>query len=103
MIGSIARTPARYRKPGLDGGGWDGPAIALKFTSAQSAASVFTYYAAQTSKLGWVATKNNALGYPQGWTKTYPDGTRAELTLTDLEIQTPTGGTPSTYILNAGA
>ena len=103
MVGTIARTPAQYRAPGFDSGGWDGPAVTLKFMSAQPAASVFIYYAARTSKFGWVATKNNVLGYPQAWTKTYPGGVRGDLTLIDLELRSPTGRTPSTYVLSASA
>jgi len=64
MSGATVRTTARYRKPGLDGGGWDGPGVTLKFTSAQSPASVFTFYADRATAFGWVATKNNVLGYP---------------------------------------
>ena len=73
VVGTIVRTPAQYRQPGFDAGGWDGPAVALKFKSAQPPASVFTYYAHRATELGWIRTGNkNVLGYPEGLTKTLP-------------------------------
>jgi hypothetical protein len=104
VVGAIVRTRAHYRQPGFDAGGWDGPAVTLKFTSARPPASVFIYYAHRATELGWIRTGNkNVLGYPEGWTKTYPGGTRGDLTLIDLGIRTPTHRTTSTYILNASS
>ncbi len=101
--GPVVRTPARYRKPGLDGGGWHGPAATLQFTSNQPPGSVFAYYADRATDFGWVATGNkNVLGYPEAWAKTYPDGTRANLTLTDLDVRARTRST-NKYVLNASA
>jgi hypothetical protein len=80
------------------------PGVSLKFTSTQPPASVFIYYADRATELGWVGTGNtNVLGYPSVWTKTYPGGTRAVLSLTDLGFGPRTRRTPHTYILNGSA
>ena len=105
MSGAIIRTPARYREPTFDSGGWDGPGITLRFTSTKPPASVFRYYADRATQFSWIATgKTNVLGYSDEWTKTYPGSIRGYLMLIDLGIiRTPTRGTPSKYVLYASA
>jgi hypothetical protein len=101
--GPMVRTPARYVHPGFDGGGWHGPAVTLTFTSTGSAASVFSFYERRVGTLAWTATgSRNVLHYPQVWTKPYPRGANAYLSLTDLDIHNHRPG-GSRYVLNASA
>jgi hypothetical protein len=98
--GAPTLTPARYMAPGFDGGGWDGPAVTLRFESLEPAQSVFAFYVEHARASGWAATSNrNVLGYPEVWTKSV-SGSRAHLTLTDLDIRATSGGTLSRYVLN---
>jgi hypothetical protein len=102
-IGPPVQTPARYVQPGFDGGGWHGPAVTLTFTNSGLPSTVFSYYRDQVGSSGWIATGNrNALGYPQVWTKRYPGGSEAYLSLLDLDLQT-SGNDRSRYVLNASA
>lgn len=104
MTGALVRTPARYVQPGLDGGGWHGPAITLKFTSTQPPAMVFSYYAERAPSLGWVGTgSTNVLGYPQVWRKHYPGLGQASLSLTDLDLNNQAPGVVNRYVLNGSA
>ena len=104
ITGAVVRTPARYVQPGLDGGGWHGPAITLRFTSPQPPAAVFSYYAHLAPSLGWVATSSkNVLGYPQVWRKDYPGVGQASLSLTDLDLRNQTPGAANRYILIGSA
>ena len=97
------QTPARYVKPGFAGGGWHGPAVTLTFTNTGEPSTVFSYYEDRVGSSGWVATGNrNSLGYPQVWTKRYPGGSEAYLSLLDLDLHTP-GAARSRYVLNASA
>jgi hypothetical protein len=101
--GPPVQTPARYMQPGFDGGGWHGPAVTLTFTNSGSPSTVFSYYEDRVGSSGWIATGNrNALGYPQVWTKRYPGGSEAYLSLWDLDLQRSVTG-PSRYVLNASA
>jgi hypothetical protein len=101
--GPPVRAPAWYAQPGFSGGGWHGPAVTLTFTNSDSPASVFSYYEARVASFGWTATGNrNVMGYPQVWTKPYPGGSKAYLTLLDLDLQT-SGSGRSRYVLNASA
>ena len=101
--GTLQLTAARYVQPGLDGGGWHGPAVTMRFQSMASAQSVFAFYADRANATGWSATSSrNVLGFPQVWSKSIP-GSTAYLTLTDLDLRAASSGTPSTYVLNASA
>jgi hypothetical protein len=101
--GPPEQTPARYDQPGFAGGGWHGPAVTLTFTNSASPAAVFSYYQDQVGSSGWTATGNrNTLGYPQVWTKPYPGGSEAYLSLLDLDLHT-SGTGRSRYVLNASA
>jgi hypothetical protein len=104
MTGALVRTPARYTQPGLDGGGWHGPAITLRFSSTQPPAAVFSYYANLAPSLGWHATASkNILGYPQVWGKDYLGVGQARMSLIDLDLHHQTVGMVNSYILNASA
>jgi hypothetical protein len=101
--GPARLTPARYAQPGIDGGGWHGPAVTLKFDSPASPQSVFAFYTDRGRTTGWSETgSRNVLGFPQVWIKRIP-GSTAYLTLTDLDLRTAGSGTPNTYVLNASA
>lgn len=75
------RRGARYRKPGFSGGGWDGPTLVVMFRTASPAADVYRFYARRAKAAGWKPTAAGALGLTDRWTKTYPDGVPATLTL----------------------
>jgi len=83
--GPQTKTPARYRTPAFQPPGWDGPSVTLTFTNPKPPAAVFSFFQASAASAGWHPANRNALGYPQTWTKTYPDGVHAVLSL----IQTP--------------
>jgi hypothetical protein len=101
--GGLILAPARYRAPGFDGGGWDGPAVTRHFDSTAGPQSVFEFYAHEAAALGWRPTASrNALGFPQVWTKIVPRAT-AHLSLTDLDLRTGAPGSTSSYVLNASA
>jgi hypothetical protein len=97
--GPLAEIPARYRTPAFQPPGWDGPAVSLTFTSSRSPASVFSFFQARAASAGWSPANRNALGYPQTWTKTYPDGVRGDLSLIQT-VRVPEGGS-ATFVLNA--
>ena len=80
-IVKLTRTPARYRKPGFEGGGWDGPGVSLMFKSSAPPADVYRFYDRRADAAGWRATASGALGLTDRWTKTYADGAAAYLSL----------------------
>jgi len=82
--GSIVRSSAHYKKPGLDGGGWSGPSVTVNFTSSQPAAVVYQFYASRAASADWQATTQGAFGYTDGWVKIYPDGAKGYLSLYTL-------------------
>lgn len=93
---SVTRTRAYYVKPGFSGGGWHGPSVVVRFTSAAPAAEVFRFYAREARASGWRATKTNVLHLPNTWTKKLPDGAPGTLLL--LEVSPP-GARPGRYML----
>jgi hypothetical protein len=91
-------------QPGFDGGGTNGPAVTLTFASTTAAQTVFEFYASRAQASGWRPNGNrNVLGSLDVWTKPYPAGLTASLSLIDLNIKTPDAGLVSTYVLNASA
>lgn len=94
-------TPARFTTPAFQPAGWNGPSAALSFTSAQPAGPVFGYFAVRAAAAGWRPGNRNALGYPQTWTKTYPDGVPGTLSL--LRTGRSATDTPVTYTLTASS
>lgn len=103
--GPLERTPARYRAPAFQPAGWDGPAASLTFTSPRPPASVYAYFQDSAAAAGWRPVNVNALGYPQTWTKTYPDGVRGDLSLTRRRSNSASAGEAGaiTYVLNASS
>lgn len=99
--GPLAKIPARYRTPAFQPAGWDGPAVSLTFTSPQPPVSVFSFFQANAAAAGWNPANRNALGYPQTWTKTYPDGVRGDLSL--IQTVRAHDGESATYVLNASS
>jgi hypothetical protein len=97
---ALAQTPARYREPGFDAGGWHGPAVTATFRSAASPATVYRFYARRAKAAGWRATKSGALGLADTWTKTYPDGADATLLLSLLTRAQ--SAPPRLYTLSGG-
>jgi hypothetical protein len=96
----LTRTPARYREPGFDAGGWHGPAVTATFRSEAPTAAVYGFYARRAKAAGWQATKSGALGLADTWTKTYPDGADAMLLLS-LVARHP-NASPRRYTLAGG-
>jgi hypothetical protein len=93
----VKRTAARYVKPGFDGGGWHGPSVVATFASPAPAAAVYRFYGRRARASGWRPTKTDAHGEPSAWTKTFPDGAPAYLSL--LRLARPSGGMPPDYVL----
>jgi hypothetical protein len=97
---SVVKTKAAYTKPGFDGGGWRGPSIVVTFRSAMRPADVYRFYGARAAAAGWTPLAAGALRVTDRWTKTYPDGARATLSITAFGI--PPAGTADTYFLSGG-
>jgi hypothetical protein len=93
----LRRTAAYYAKPGFAGGGWHGPSVTSTFTSPAREASVYGFYRRRARAAGWRTTKTNARGLPFTWTKTFPDGAPAYLSL--LHLDRSVRGVPPHYIL----
>jgi hypothetical protein len=96
----LTQTPAHYREPGFDAGGWHGPAVTATFRSGAPPAVVYCFYARRAQAAGWQATKPRALGLADTWTKTYPDGADATLLLSLLTHQPD--APPRLYTLAGG-
>jgi len=81
----LTRTPARYVQPAFQAAGWDGPSVVVAFRSMATPADVFRFYAGRAATAGWKATRKDWRGLTDGWTKSYPDGARATLSLFQLD------------------
>ena len=81
----VTRRPARYVQPAFQGAGWDGPSVVVAFRSPAPPADVFRFYAGRAAAAGWKATRKDWRGLTDGWTKTYPDGARATLSLLQFD------------------
>ena len=92
------RREAQYREPGFSGGGWDGPAVVVTFTSATAPEEVYAFYAQRAEAAGWSPTAEGRLGLTDRWAKTFPDGAPATLSLSLLDDTSPT----RTYRLSGG-
>jgi hypothetical protein len=77
-------TKARYRKPGFDAGGWDGPTVTVRFASSAEPSEVFRFYGERAKAAGWEATASGSLGVPDRWRKTFDGGAPATLFLARL-------------------
>jgi hypothetical protein len=93
----VERTPARYAEPGFTGGGWHGPSVVATFTSPAPEAGVYRFYASRARAAGWHATKTSVGGLADTWTKTFPDGAPAYLSL--LHLTRSVRGVPPHYVL----
>ena len=78
-IVKLTRTPARYRQPAFQTGGWDGPSVSLVLRSPAPRAAVYRFYNRRAEAAGWRVTAVGGLGLPDSWRKTYPDGAPAYL------------------------
>lgn len=78
------RRGARYREPGFTGGGWDGPAVIVRFKTASPPADVYSFYAERAKAAGWRPTATGALGFADRWAKAFPAGAPATLVLTSV-------------------
>jgi hypothetical protein len=92
------RREARYREPGFGGGGWEGPAVVVTFTSATTPEEVYAFYAARAEAAGWAPTAAGRLGLTDRWAKTFPDGAPATLSLAMMDEASPA----RTYRLSGG-
>ncbi len=99
-IVSRRRTPARYRQPAFQTGGWDGPSVTLMLRSSASPRAVYRFYGRRAKATGWHATASGALGLTDRWTKTYADGARAYLSFALLTL--PMSVSPRLYVLAGG-
>jgi hypothetical protein len=79
------RTPARYRQPAFQTGGWDGPSVVIAFKSSAPLADVYGFYARRAAAAGWRPIAKGGLGFTDRWSKTYPDGAKAWFGLSPLE------------------
>jgi hypothetical protein len=93
------RTPARYRQPAFQTGGWDGPSVVIAFKSSAPPADVFRFYARRAAAAGWRPQAGPEAERARVWLKTYPDGAEATLLLTLLP-SSKTGG--QVYYLSGG-
>lgn len=96
----IRRTPATYQQPGFESGGWHGPGVVVSFTSGASPADVYGFYAQQAQAAGWRPTASGALKLTDRWAKTYPDGAKATLLLSLLDLSQT--ATQRRYMLSGG-
>lgn len=96
----LTRTPARYRQPAFQTGGWDGPSVVLMLRSPAPPAAVYRFYGRRANAAGWHATASGAFGLTDRWTKTYADGARAYLSFALLTL--PTSVSPRLYRLAGG-
>jgi hypothetical protein len=99
-IVKLTRTPARYRKPGFEGGGWDGPSVTLLLRSSAPPADVYRFYGRRAEAAGWHATASGGLGFTDRWAKTYSDRAAAYLSLA-LLTRSPTAS-ERLYFLGGG-
>lgn len=83
LVQPIKKTAPHYRKPGLDGGGWDGPAVIVRFSSPDPIDSVYGFYGARASGAGWKPTAAGARALTDRWTKTHAGGPSESLSLFD--------------------
>jgi hypothetical protein len=90
--------PARYRKPGFSGGGWDGPSVVVTFKTSAPPAAVYRFYAQNAESAGWKPTAAGRLGLTDRWAKTYSDGAPATLSLVLLDQES----SQRTYRLSGG-
>ena len=67
---SRQKVPATYRTGSLfEGGTWDGPAVIMTFTSAQSVRDVYGFYAELAHDAGWTPWQQLSMGFIGSWTK----------------------------------
>jgi hypothetical protein len=92
------KQPARYRKPGFSGGGWDGPAVIVTFKSPSPPEEVYRFFARTAEDAGWKPKAAGRLGLTDRWAKTYSDGAAATLSLVLLDQES----SPRTYRLSGG-
>jgi hypothetical protein len=97
---SVVKTKAAYTKPGFDGGGWRGPSIVVTFTSAARPVDVYRFYGIHAAGNGWRPLASGALRVTDRWTKIYPDGARATMSIVVLGV--PPGGAEGRYRLSGG-
>ena len=83
-IVKLTRTPARYRQPAFQTGGWDGPSVTLMFRSSSPPGFVYRFYGGRAEAAGWHPTASGGLGFVDRWRKTYSDGATAYLSLSLL-------------------
>jgi len=81
LSGQIIKTPAEYRHPAFQTAGWDGPSVEMIFTSTDTKAVVYKFYAAMAAETGWQPRSTDRDGYIDSWTKIYSDRAEAILIL----------------------
>jgi hypothetical protein len=96
----LTQTPARYRQPAFQTGGWDGPSVMLMFRSSSPPALVYRFYGRRAKAAGWHGIASGALGFTDRWRKRYPDGAAAYLSLSLLTP--PPTASRRLYMLGGG-
>lgn len=101
---SVREKPAKWRSSWFGGGGWDGPAVTLTFTSDRSVREVYGFYARRAAEAGWTPYQTLSEGFTRTWEK------RTARTISDLSllpnfdihsVSVTASGTPRSYTLNA--
>jgi hypothetical protein len=97
--------PAKWRSSWFGGGGWDGPAVIMTFTSALSVQDVYRFYAQRADQAGWTPYQKLSMGYTRDWTKhTARTISTVGLDPTNFDIHSvslTSSGTPRSYTLSA--
>ena len=68
----------------MEGGSRDPATVVLSFETSAGPEDVLLFYRGQAAKAGWNPRSFGALGIVDTWTKLYPDGSTAMLTLEEL-------------------
>jgi hypothetical protein len=98
----VGRTQKKawYQKPGFTGGGWNGPTVAVNFTSPEAPADVYRFFGERAAAAGWQPTAVGSFGVTDSWAKTYPGGASATFSIARLGVPPPGGA--GTYVLDGG-
>jgi hypothetical protein len=85
LSGPIVKTPAQWRQPGFQTGGWDGAGVVMMFVSKDPESTVYQFFATRAIATGWQDVKAGSNGFISTWKKTYSDGTTTHLSLYSFE------------------
>jgi hypothetical protein len=92
-VGHLAETPALWD---YTQGGWSGAGVSAGFVGSVPAAMVFAFYAQRAGSAGWATAVRDGLGYVSMWTREYPGGIGANLSLYYVRGDPAVVGSPVT-------